>query len=158
MGLCVGTVLAESPESGGSMISLKLALDYGRATYAFQPPNAYMKRWDGNRRVISENKGFAIKTMAQWMRKLYHEVPAMKRTKHEMNDVKKAAKANIDFALECIPEPCKSVYKEVSVNTISAFELSQKLKTNIKIIRTRLFILETLQMVERLPGDCYSRL
>ena len=158
VGLCVGTVLAESPESGGSMISLKLALDYGRATYAFQPPNAYMKRWDGNRRVIADNKGFAIKTMAQWMRKLHLEVPAMKRTTHEMNDVKKAAKANMDAALEFIPDPCKSVYKEVSVNTISAFELSKKLKTNIKIIRTRLFILETLQRVERLPGDCYSRL
>ena len=75
-----------------------------------------------------------------------------------MNDVKKAAKANMESALEFIPDPCKSVYKEVSVKTISAFELSKKLKTNIKIIRTRLFILETLQRVERLPGDCYSRL
>lgn len=158
VGLCVGTVLAESPASGGSMISLKLALEYGRATYAFQPPNAYMKRWDGNRHVIADNQGFAIKTMTQWMKKLHHEVPAMKRNKQDINKVKKAAKATMDSALEFIPDPCKSVYKEVSLNTISAFELSKKLKTNIKTIRTRLFILETLQMVERFPGDCYSRL
>jgi len=157
VGLCSGTVLAESPESGGSMISLKLALEYGRATYAFQPPNAYMKRWDGNRLVISENKGFAIKTMSQWMKKLYKDVPVMKRTKLESNVAKKVAKANLESALSLIPAPCISVYKEVSVRTISAFELSTRLKIDIKTIRTRLFILETLQMVERLPGDCYSR-
>lgn len=157
VGLCAGTVLAESPESGGSMISLKLALEYGRATYAFQPPNAYMKRWDGNRLVIAENKGFAIKTMSQWMKKLYKDVPVMKRNKLESNVAKKVAKANLESALSLIPTPCISVYKEVSVRTISAFELSTRLKTDIKTIRTRLFILESLQMVERLPGDCYSR-
>ena len=157
VGLCAGTVLAESPASGGSMISLKLALGYGRATYAFQPPNAYMKRWDGNRLVIEDNKGFAIKTMAQWMKKLYKEVPAMKRSKLEINEAKKMAKASLESALSLIPNPCKSVYKEVSLRTISALDLSKQLKTDIKTIRTRLFILESLQMVERLPGDCYSR-
>jgi len=38
VGISAATVLAESPRSGGSLISVKIALREGRQTYAFTPP------------------------------------------------------------------------------------------------------------------------
>jgi len=158
VGLCSATVLAESPEKGGSMISLKLALNYNRGTYAFLPPNAYENRWNGNRYIIAQNQKNAIKTIPNWHNQLISEIKEMAVTKEEQRLKDQVAEGVKIAGAKIAPERCQSLYMELSRCPKSPYEISKILRTDVKTIRTRLFILESLQMVKREPGDCYSLL
>ena len=155
VGISAATVLAESPVSGGSLISVKIALREGRQTYAFSPPNSMDKRWDGNRFVIEEGRGIAISNMEDWYRSLLQEVPDLRKPFKEV--VSKVKQARISETLTQIPDKCKSVYLEVSRGSQSAHEIRMKLRIEMRVLRTRLFILETMGFVKRLPGDSYSQ-
>jgi DNA processing protein len=154
VGISAATVLAESPESGGSLISVKIALREGRQTYAFTPPSPTDKRWDGNRFVIEEGRGIAISNMSDWYRSLLKEVPDLRTPFKDVES--KVKKVRTSEALKQIPEKCKSVYIEVSRESQSPHEISRVLRIEMSVLRTRLFILETMGFVKRLPGDSYS--
>lgn len=154
VGISAATVLAESPESGGSLISVKIALREGRQTYAFTPPSPTDKRWDGNRFVIEEGRGIAISNMSDWYRSLLKEVPDLRMPFKDVES--KVKKVRTSEVLKQIPEKCKSVYIEVSRESQSPHEISRVLRIEMSVLRTRLFILETMGFVKRLPGDSYS--
>jgi len=157
VGICQATVLAESPEKGGSMISLKLALSYNRGTYSFQPPNAYNSRWNGNRYIIAQNPKNAIKTIPSWHNQLLQESNDMRRNKKDQARATSVSKTAIEEGLKRVPTPCLPVYQQLSQDGRSILEISRATRTDITVVRTRLFILESLEMVKREPGDCYSR-
>ncbi len=154
VGISVATVLAESPVSGGSLISVKIALREGRQTYAFIPPCSFDPRWDGNRFVIEEGRGIGISNMSDWHRSLLKEVPSL-RTPFKKVEARVKSRRLHD-TLHQIPDKCKSVYIEVSRESQSPHEISRALRIDLGVLRTRLFILETLGFVKRLPGDSYS--
>ena len=154
VGISAATVLDESPESGGSLISIKIALREGRQTYAFTPPCSFNKRWDGNMFVIEEGRGIAISNMADWYRSLLREVPDFRMSFKEVE--LKVKEVRISEALKQIPEKCKLVYIEVSRESQSPLEISRVLRIEMSVLRTRLFILEAMGFVKRLPGDSYS--
>ena len=55
-----------------------------------------------------------------------------------------------------IPHTCKGVLKMVEIGqVITPQEIAIDLKEQIRIIRTRLFVLELLGRVRRIPGDRY---
>jgi DNA processing protein len=154
VGISAATVLAESPRSGGSLISVKIALREGRQTYAFTPPSSFDKRWDGNRFVIEEGRGIAISNMTDWYRSLLKEVPDLRTPLKDVES--KVKKVRTNEVLKQIPEKCKSVYIEVSKESKSPQEISRVLRIEMRVLRTRLFILEAMGFVKRLPGDSYS--
>ena len=154
VGISAATVLAESPRSGGSLISVKIALREGRQTYAFTPPSSFDKRWDGNRFVIEEGRGIAISNMTGWYRSLLKEVPDLRTPLKDVES--KVKKVRTNEVLKQIPEKCKSVYIEVSKESKSPQEISRVLRIEMRVLRTRLFILEAMGFVKRLPGDSYS--
>jgi DNA processing protein len=155
VGISAATVLAESPKAGGSLISLKIALREGRQTYAFTPPCSTDSRWDGNRFVIEEGRGIAISNMADWYRSLLKEVPILRTPFKAVEEQVK--KSRTEASLQQIPDNCKSVYREVSKYSRSPYEISKVLKIDMRVLRTRLFILESLGFVKRLSGDSYAQ-
>ena len=92
--------------------------------------------------------------MADWYRSLLKEVPELRMPFKDVES--KVKKVRVSEALKQIPEKCKLVYIEVSRESQSPQEISRVLRIEMSVLRTRLFILETMGFVKRLPGDSYS--
>lgn len=55
-----------------------------------------------------------------------------------------------------IPERCRGVYDEiVRCQVVRPGSLALKFNERTRVIRTRLFVLELLRLVRRIPGDRY---
>ena len=92
--------------------------------------------------------------MADWYRSLLREVPDFRMSFKEVE--LKVKDVRISEALKQIPEKCKLVYIEVSRESQPPLEISRVLRIEMSVLRTRLFILEAMGFVKRLPGDSYS--
>jgi DNA processing protein len=149
VGLCQATIMVQSPLKGGSMISARLALDYNRDTYAVVPDHGYSRVWDGNKDLIlnsAAQKLVSIGDLPFFLGKFDGTKSATK--------VKVAASAN--SSIEMMPERCRGVYDEIiRYQVLTPRDLALKLGERIRVIRTRLFVLELLRLVRRIPGDRY---
>ena len=92
--------------------------------------------------------------MADWYRSLLKEVPDLRMPFKDVES--KVRKVRTSEVLKQIPEKCKSVYLELSKESRSPQEISRVLRIEMSVLRTRLFILETMGFVQRLPGNSYS--
>lgn len=56
--------------------------------------------------------------------------------------------------MEMMPERCRGVYDEIIRNQVlTPRDLAFMLGERTRVIRTRLFVLELLRLVRRIPGD-----
>lgn len=123
--------------------------------YAFTPPPEarYSRIWEGNLELILGTKAFKIDDPKCWAKQL------------EATDLiidSADATPNTPLTHQAsstqpkIPEPCQSVVKEIAKNSVETpARLSKTLKVGVRTIRTRLFVLELLGWVRRVPGDRY---
>ena len=164
VGISTATVLVQSPIKGGSMISARLALNYNRDTYAVAPPknDTHSTLWAGNLELIISTEAQKIHNMEIWAKRLYAHNSSLRDavTLSIANDVQSDSgdPTSKDYPQSSpqIPEPCKSIYSEITHNSVETpARLAQTLRVSVRIIRTRLFVLEILGWVRRVPGDRY---
>jgi len=164
VGISTATVLVQSPIKGGSMISARLALNYNRDTYSVSPPDGEKNSelWAGNLELILSTEAQKIDNMTIWAKRLYAHNSSLRDavSLQIADDVKKVSgdPTSDDYPSSSpqIPEPCKSIYTEITRNSVETpARLAHTLRVNVRIIRTRLFVLEILGWVRRVPGDRY---
>ena len=125
------------------MISAKLALEYNRDTFALVPSNGFSKAWEGNKELIynsAAQKLIEPSDLKFFLGKSAAPIKPQDSTQESPQ----------------IPEKCKSVYELIIRQQImTPYDLALKLNERTRVIRTRLFIIELLRLVRRIPGDRY---
>ena len=154
VGLCQATIMVQSPLKGGSMISARLALDYNRDTYAVLPDHGYSQVWEGNKELIlnsAAQKLISIGDLPFFLGKFYGTKSAPVNSVAAVNSA-----VVINSAAAMMPERCRVVYDEIiRCQVLTPRDLALKLGERTRVIRTRLFVLELLRLVRRIPGDRY---
>ena len=136
--------MVQSPLKGGSMISAKLALDYNREVFAVMPEKGFSRVWEGNKELI-------VNSEAQKLIRV-EDLPLF------LSGVSAGGRARGKRAVKGpdIPERCRGVYDEiVRCQVVRPGSLALKFNERTRVIRTRLFVLELLRLVRRIPGDRY---
>lgn len=144
VGLCEATVMVQSPLQGGSMISAKFALGYNREVFAVMPEKGFSRVWEGNKELI-------VNSEAQKLIRV-EDLPLF------LSGVSAVGRARGKRAVKGpdIPERCRGVYDEiVRCQVVRPGSLALKFNERTRVIRTRLFVLELLRLVRRIPGDRY---
>jgi DNA processing protein len=150
VGLCSATIMVQSPIKGGSLISARLALDYNRDTFAVVPLNGFSSVWAGNTELILNTEAQKLKDISSLPARLNFTVLPCSSLPS-----KSASDTEAQYVPE-IPERCRGVYDEIVTHSVvTPARLSRSLKASIRVIRTRLFVLEVLGWVRRVPGDRY---
>lgn len=146
-GLADATIVIESAEKGGSLITATLAQEYGRDVFAF-PGNITQPYSKGCNRLIYDNKATLITSAEDFLKKMNW---------HEENKLAEAKKRGIERQLfpeldanESAIAECLSVQNDLQPNTISV-------KTGIPIatVSAALFSMELKGMVRMMAGGIY---
>lgn len=144
VGLCSATIMVQSPLSGGSMISARLALDYNRDTFAVLTLHGYPTHWAGNTELIFNTQAQRLNDISSLPALLNFPAPPSQSSMPSTS----ASDPSESRSTPEIPERCMSVYDELVLHSVvTPARLAKSLKENIRVIRTRLFVLEILGRV-----------
>lgn len=86
-GMCDATIVVESKERGGSLITAELANDYSRDVFAF-PGGVYDKNSEGCNQLIADNKAHILRSGAEFLEKMGWDAQGegnQKRLFHELS-------------------------------------------------------------------------
>ena len=148
-GLSYGVVVVEAAERSGSLITAKLALDYGREVYAV-PGNPECKMSKGTNELI-ESGAKSVKSALD----IIKELPKGLGIKNE------GIKKNSDKMHNELAQAERIVYAYVSWEPI-LFDQLQELLVNTQLSCERLYTsllqLEVKGLIRRLPGERYVRI
>lgn len=143
-GLSLGTIVVESPEKGGALITANIAFDYGRTLYAI-PGRLFDANSEGCNRLIAHQKASLLLSAEQVLDDL------------NLIHIKPQA-LPLPFANE--PEnttekhPIVAELEKVDILTLE--DLSLRLGQSIPEISSQLFELELDGKIRALPGGRYS--
>ncbi|MDO4695608.1 MAG: DNA-processing protein DprA [Porphyromonas sp.] len=143
-GLSTATLLVESPDHGGSLITANIAFDYSRALYAV-PGRMFDSNSSGCNKMISMQKA-GIFTSAYSMLE-------------DLGIVSKPEKQQIQLPLEYEEDISKDipiVRLLKSVDDISVEDITHRLGESLATVSALLFDLELDGLVRPLPGGRYS--
>ena len=141
-GLSVATVVVESSETGGSMITANLAFDYNREVFAF-PGNADRNTSSGCNNLIKRSKAHLITSADDLSKVLEWEIIEKENT--------------IDQSLfEDLSEMEQQVYKQFDGQSdLNTDDIAVKTGLSSSELSLHLFNLEMRGVIKSLPGRRY---
>lgn len=148
-GLSYGVVVVEAAERSGSLITAKLALDYGREVYAV--PGESDRKMSQGANALIESGAKSVKNALD----IIEELPNGLGIKNEI------IKKNSDKMHNQLAQAERIVYAYVSQEPI-LFDKLQELLVNTQLSCERLYTsllqLEVKGLIKRLPGERYVRI
>ncbi len=145
-GMSMATVVVESAEKGGALITAELAGEYDREVFAF-PGRIYDPYSEGCNKLISRNEAHLIRSCSDFMRLMGWEEPASQKAEEQ---------------LELFPE--LSVEEQAIVDCLKSVDSMQINKISIETnmtysqVSSALFELEMKGLVAVLGGARYRLL
>jgi DNA processing protein len=145
-GMSMATVVVESAEKGGALITAELAGEYDREVFAF-PGRIYDPYSEGCNKLISRNEAHLIRSCSDFMRLMGWEEPASQKAEEQ---------------LELFPE--LSVEEQAIVDCLKSVDSMQinkiSIETNLTYsqVSSALFELEMKGLVAVLGGARYRLL
>ena len=146
-GLADATIVIESAEKGGSIITATLAQEYGREVFAF-PGNIAQPYSKGCNRLIYNNKAALITSAEDFLEKMNWQEEG-KLAEAKKRGIERQLFPELDANESAIAE-CLSAQNDLQPNTISV-------KTGIPIatVSAALFSMELKGMVRMMAGGIY---
>ena len=141
-GLADATIVIESQERGGSMITAELANDYSRDVFAF-PGDVGRKTSEGCNLLIKKQKAHLISSPNDFLTFMNWDT--------QQTEVQK----EIAFDLEPEEAIIFSIFNENEI--LHADELGMKAEMTASKINVLLFQMEMKNLVEQLPGKRYRK-
>lgn len=146
-GLCDATIVIESGEKGGSLITAELANDYNREVFAF-PGNIDSKYSKGCNRLIQQNKAHLISSGADFL-----QLMGWQQEEGAQLRIPDVAVSEDNPPLTKTEEKLISYLKERT--EVTAEWLAAKSNINAGEINFSLLNLEFLGLIKSLPGYKY---
>ncbi len=144
-GLSSATIVAESPEKGGAMVTAALAFEYGREVYAV-PGRLFDHTSEGCNRLIAQQKATILENPSQ----VLQDLGLIRSSQPKGTPLPFAAPEGADSA-EVDP-----ILRELTrYGELSLADLSDRLGEPISTISSLLFGLELEGRVRSLPGGRY---
>lgn len=148
-GLCDATLIVESGTKGGSLVTARLACDYGRDVFAM-PGRPSDSKSSGCHQLIKQNKALLAATgddIADWMGWKKHSAgPATHTQPLQTKAVHQVLDPNEVLLLEVIRQ----------TETLTADQLQQKTDLSSPSMATALINLELAGLIVSLPGNRYQ--
>lgn len=140
-GICRATLVVESGEKGGSLITARFAFDQGREVFAI-PGNINYEHSIGCNNLIKNNIASLCLTPDDILENLGWKQDKLLTEKREI-------KFNNEFE--------KTLYESLGYDPISLDTLLEKLDIDISTILVNLLNLELTGLIKQLPGKQYIR-
>ena len=145
-GLSEATIVVESAEKGGSLITADIAFSYGRDVYTF-PGRVYDMNSKGCNRLIQQNKAGLITCANDFISAMRWDVEKKKEALPRQTQLLFPDNTEADKIVRFL-----ATHKEAHVN-----ELSIALNLPVHQLSSLLFELEMDGLIKSLPGSIYKR-
>ena len=143
-GLSLGTVVVESAEDGGALITATTALDQDREVFAV-PGNITEKRSNGPNKLIRDGRAKLIMSAQD----IFDELTSQLHLSFDKNEIKPHA--------ELIP-PEQSLFHLLSDEPIHIDTLAEQTNMSVSDALVTLLSLEFKGVIRQLPGEMFVRL
>ncbi|MGB9772932.1 MAG: DNA-processing protein DprA [Bacteroidota bacterium] len=148
-GMTLGTIIIESAEDGGAMITASTALDQNREVFAV-PGSVLDKRSSGCHRLIKEGRAKLITSVDDVLAELEASLrPILKRRHGEEKRESPAAESLNLFE--------RKLYDVLAEGTLHIDLIAEKAGMSTSDALVHLLSLEFKNMVRQLPGKMFSR-
>jgi len=144
-GLTEATIVVESPEKGGSLITADLAVSYSRDVYAF-PGRVTDTNSQGCNRIINQTKAGLISSAADFISAICWDTSIIAKSQPEQTAIAFPENENSIRVLQLIHEK-----KEVHIN-----QLSIETQLPVQQVFDILFDLEMDGHIKSVPGNTYK--
>lgn len=141
-GMCDATIVVESKEKGGSLITAELANDYNRDVFAF-PGSVYDKCSIGCNNLIRSDKAHLIQSADEFLNFMGW-------------NVQQEIKQNQQILFENYSDIQQSILKNLSKKHLHIDLISSQSKIKMEDLNQELFFLEMEGVVNSRPGNLYA--
>lgn len=142
-GISIATIVIECGLKSGALITAKIAQSESREVFAV-PGNINSNKSEGTNRLIKDN----LATIAISPENVLEELGLL--TKHQ-------TKINLKNDLVFDNEKEKQIYEIIEYKNCTIDEIYEKTQIEVYMINSVLFNLELKGMIQRLPGQLYSK-
>ncbi|MFZ1082306.1 MAG: DNA-processing protein DprA [Candidatus Kryptoniota bacterium] len=143
-GISLGTIIIETDENGGAMITASTALDQNREVFAV-PGNVFEKKSRGTNRLIKEGRAKLVEDISDVVEELRYKLKPILKDKQKVQ-----SKVQLSIFEQ-------KIFDVLTDEPIHIDALAEKCAMTTSDLLVQLLGLELKGVVKQLPGKCFTK-